>query len=101
MTRLILDGSAISLSNPMKEIEMFGKMSGLKINSDKTQLTWIGSKKYSTDKMCFEYNLIWGKTKFCLLGIDFDVDLHTITKLNFDKKNLNSNQTLRNGIEEN
>ena len=50
-TTVILDGSAISISNTMKEIEMFGKMSGLKINIDKTQLTWIGSKKYSTDKM--------------------------------------------------
>ena len=82
-TTVILDGSAISLSNTMKEIEMFGKMSGLKININKTQLTW----KYSTDKMCFEYYLVWGKTKFCLLGIYFDVDLHTITKLNCDKKN--------------
>ena len=67
---------------------MFGNITGLKIKSNKTQLTWIGSKKYSSDKMCFEYNLVWGKTKFCLLGIYFNVDLHSIIKLNFDNKNV-------------
>ena len=79
-TTVILDGSQLSLSTTMKEIEMFGNITGLKINIDKTQLTWIGSKKYSSDKMCLEYNLVWGNTKFCLL------DLHLIIKLNFDKK---------------
>ena len=45
-------------------------MSGLKINIYKTKLTWIGSKKYSSDKVCFEYNLAWDKINLWLLSID-------------------------------
>ena len=87
-TTLILDGSEKSLSSSMNEIIRFGHLSGLKINFSKTQVTWIGSKKYSTQKLCPEYKLKWGLTKFNLLGIEFDVNLHSIPKLNFDKKNL-------------
>ena len=85
-TTLISDGTEKSLSSAMKDIVSFGSISGLKINFSKTQVTWIGSKKYSSEKMCSEYNLQWGTTKFTLLGIEFDVNLHNIPKLNFDKK---------------
>ena len=55
---------------------------------------WIGSKKYSEDIICPEWNLHWGKTVFNLLGIDFDVDLHKITSLNYDKKLVKIKKTL-------
>ena len=55
------------------------------MNLSKTQITWIGSKKYSADKLCNELNLIWTNT-FTLLGIHFDVDLSRINFLNYDKK---------------
>jgi hypothetical protein len=35
------------------ELEWFKKISGLKINFSKTQVIWIGSKKYSSDKYSF------------------------------------------------
>lgn len=63
----------------------FNTISGLKINLSKTQLVWIGSKKYSTEKLCHEMNFHW-TTQFKLLGIQFDVDLANIPKLNYDKK---------------
>ena len=85
-TTLLLDGSEKSLSAALSDICMFGNISGLKMNFSKTQLIWIGSKKYSKDKLCQEYTLKWGSSKFNLLGIDFDVNLHSIPKLNFDKK---------------
>lgn len=34
----------------MEELEKFYIMSGLKMNNAKTQIVWIGSKKYSEDK---------------------------------------------------
>lgn len=43
----------------MSELQSFYNMSGLKINQSKTQLVWIGSKKYSNHKLCQEIELIW------------------------------------------
>ena len=48
-TTVILDGSDDSLNHTLEELEKFSKISGLKINYDKTQIVWIGSKKYSSD----------------------------------------------------
>ena len=48
---LILDGSSSSLSAALRTVKFFGSMSGLKINTDKTNLIWIGSKQNSTDKL--------------------------------------------------
>ena len=84
-TSVILDGTERSLKEAITEINAFYKLSGLKMNLSKTQITWIGSKKYSADKLCNELNLIWTNT-FTLLGIHFDVDLSRINFLNYDKK---------------
>ena len=47
-TSLFLDGSTESLNQTLWELECFANISGLKINFDKTQVVWIGSKKFST-----------------------------------------------------
>ena len=44
-TSMFLDGSSESLNNTLCELEKFANISGLKINFDKTQGVWIGSKK--------------------------------------------------------
>ena len=85
-TTLILDGSEISLKESIVELNKFAKISGLKLNIDKTQVIWIGSKIYCSDTFLPELNLQWGRDKFTLLGIDFSVNLHEIPKINFDKK---------------
>ena len=73
-TVIILDGTENSLRALVKELEEFYTMSGLKINKSKTQLVWIGEKKYSTEKICQEMSFQW-TTSFKLLGIQYDVDL--------------------------
>jgi len=40
---LILDGSEESLTESIKELNTFARISGLKINLNKTQVVWIGS----------------------------------------------------------
>ena len=85
-TTLILDGSEISLKAAMNELQSFANISGLKINVEKTQVVWIGSEKFSNKKCCPNWNLQWGITHFSILGMIFDIDLHKITTLNFDKK---------------
>ena len=44
-TTLILDGTKGSLQAALNILELFGNLSGLKMNADKTKLIWIGSKK--------------------------------------------------------
>ena len=85
-TTIILNGTEKSFSYALSDLSKYGEISGLNMNLSKTQVIWIGSKKYSSDKLCRKYNLKWGITRFNLLGIDFDVNLHDIPKLNFDKK---------------
>lgn len=77
----------------MSELQSFYNMSGLKINQSKTQLVWIGSKKYSNHKLCQEIELIW-TTNFKLLGIQYDVDLSKIIRMNYDKKLVNIKSTV-------
>ena len=58
----------------------------LNINFTKTQVVWIGSKKYSNDTLGQHRNLSWGKTSFKLLGINFDVDLDKIVNINYNER---------------
>ena len=46
-TSLALDGSPESLFAALDTIEYFASFSGLRINSSKTKIIWIGSKKFS------------------------------------------------------
>ena len=41
-TSIFLDGSDESLNNTLEDLDKFAKISGLKINNDKTKLVWIG-----------------------------------------------------------
>ena len=50
-TSVFLDGSDESLNNTLEELDKFAKISGLKINYDKTQLVWIGSKNIAQTQL--------------------------------------------------
>lgn len=83
-TSLILDGSPNSLFTAFDTLEFFSKLSGLKVNSSKTKIIWIGSKKFSNQVFHHSrWKLDWGSTTFNLLGICFSVDLEQITDLNY------------------
>ena len=56
----------------------------MKVNSSKTKIIWIGSKKISNQVFHHSrWKLDWGSTTFNLLGICFSVDLEQITDLNY------------------
>ena len=44
-TTIILDGTTSSLQATLNLLEIFGSLSGLNINCDKTKFRWIGNKK--------------------------------------------------------
>ena len=53
-TTLILDGTTNSLEAALNILEIFGSISGLKVNTEKTQIVWIGKKKTLKRKNCLQ-----------------------------------------------
>ena len=74
-TTLILDGQLNSLQAALNILEIFGNISGLRMNKEKTKVIWLGRKKHSKEKLKVSVQLDWGCERFKLLGITFDVDL--------------------------
>ena len=93
-TTLILDGSEGSLLSALNTIEIFGTVSGLKMNKSKTKLIWM--KKISKEKISTNQNLEWGVTEFTFLGIHFSVDLNKMAEINYSKA-VNKIEKLLNG----
>ena len=79
-----MDGSQSSLEAALNTIETFGSMSGLVMNTSKTKIIWIGRKRYSKDKLNVKSRLEWGITEFNMLGIEFNVDLEKMPKINYE-----------------
>ena len=61
-TTLMLDGTLHSLQSALNTLEIFGSLSGLRMNKDKTKLIWIGCKKLVKEKLNISENLSWGET---------------------------------------
>ena len=93
---MILDGSEQSLQASLNTLEVFGSISGLKINSDKTKVIWIGRKKMCKEKLKTNINLNWGDTEFTLLGITFSVNLGEMIEINFRKAIVKMQNELKN-----
>ena len=85
-TTTILDGYEKSRREAVKEINVFYLYSGLKINISKTQIIWIGSKKYTNERLCADLNLnLTTRFVHVLLGITYDVYLNKITTFTMTK----------------
>ena len=84
-TTLILDASRQSLSASLNTLEVFGSMSGLTMNKEKTKVVWIGRKRFSKEKIDTNFNLQWGVTQFDLLGLKYNVSLNEMLDTNYDK----------------
>ena len=48
-----------SLTDALRDLELFSTISGLKLNNKKTEALWIGSYTGRTDQLCPEKNLKW------------------------------------------
>ena len=83
-TTLILDGTTSSLQATLNTLEIFGTLSGLRMNTEKTQMVWIGKRKHCKEKLNVTKGLVWGNDTFSLLGIKFSVDLDLVVNLNYE-----------------
>ena len=76
-----------TLNLALDTLYLFYKLSGLKINSLKTKVVWIGSKKFSNQVFHHSrWKLEWGSTNFNLLGVEFSVEIGKIPELNYNKQ---------------
>ena len=80
-----MDGSEGSLQQILNILEVFGSLSGLKMNMSKTKMIWIGKKWYSQEKIQCGSFLNWGENLFTLLGINFDINLDNMPLLNYSR----------------
>ena len=94
-TTLILDGSQHSLQAALNILEIFGNMSGLRMNKDKTKMIWIGRKRFCQEKFITSANLNWDDTDFTLLGLRFSTDLSKIPEMNYRQTLQNIKQDIR------
>jgi hypothetical protein len=84
---LVLEDDPQSLDNSIKLFHKFMECAGLRINIDKTEAIWIGSRKGCSDKLLPELNLSSNFSgKFKLLGIHFDLLQKDKTLINFTEK---------------
>ena len=81
-TQIFLDGSEASLRATLEILDKFYKMSGLKINKDKTKALWIGSRINSTEILCREHNLDWEQGPIKILGVIFSPEVFNIWDIN-------------------
>ena len=85
-TTLILDGTEESVRASLLLIEAFGNISGLRLNNEKTELLWIGSKRNCNLKLCPEKNFKWQKGKVKALGVWLSTDQQLTISLNYNEK---------------
>ena len=96
-TTIILDGSVSSLEGTLNTLKKFENCSGLKINIDKTNAVWIGSKRQSREKLLHNLKLKWNwEGKFKLLGIQYNLSKENILAEHFTIYHIEINRILNN-----
>ena len=84
-TTLILDGSEKLLSEALRILESFEKVSSLRLNSKKTEALWIGSCAGKSEKLHPEKDFNWQNAKVKALGVWLSTDPEITIKLNCGK----------------
>ena len=93
-TTLILNGTTQSLQAAFNTLEIYGSMSGLEVNKDKTQIVWIGKKKRCKERVKISDFSLNTTSDFKLLGIIFNTQLEQCTKVNINEKIIELRDTI-------
>ena len=80
------NGDKISFEKSFDTIEKYGKVSGLFLNTDKTQAIWLGSKRRSQIKYMPHLKIVWNPNQFKILGVWFTQDPKDCEKINYNEK---------------
>ena len=88
------DDTTLILERSFLLLDMFAKLSGLKVNNEKTKALWIGSLKNRTDKLAIQQNIKCTFLKVKSLGVWFSTSEEEAVMLNYKgekrKKSLQS-----------
>ena len=85
-TTLNLDGSEKPFLEALRMIDLFGNVSGLKLNYSKTEALWTGSNSDSDFKLCPEKNFKWPRKKVKAQGVCLSIDPDLTVSLNYKDK---------------
>ena len=84
-TSVYLDVSRESFENVIGTLNEFALWSGLKLNSEKSRVVWLGSKESGTIFLP-HLRLKWNPTTFNVLGIIYSIDLGKMIDVNYHPK---------------
>ena len=82
--QLMNNGDKMSFEKSLDTIEKCGKVSGLFLNTDKTQVIWLGNKRRSQIKYMQHLKIVWNPSQFKILGVWFPQDLKDFEKNNYN-----------------
>ena len=85
-TTTILDGSKKSSTSALLDLELFGGISGLRLNSNKTEILWNGDCARRQDKFCPEKVLKSVTDKLKALGVWISSDFMVSMEANYNEK---------------
>ena len=83
---MILDGSKKSFTSALLDLELFGEISGLWLNSKKTEILWIVACTGRQDKLCPEKDLKWVTDKLKVLGVWISSNPMDSMEANYNEK---------------
>ena len=84
--QLMNNGDKMSFEKSLDTIEKYGRVSGLFLNTDKTQAIWLGSKRRSQIKYMPHLKIVWNPSQFKILGVWFTQDLKDCETINYNEK---------------
>ena len=84
--QLMNNGDKMSFEKSLDTIEKYGRVSGLFLNTDKTQAIWLGSKRRSQIKYMPHLKIVWNPSQFKILGVWFTQDLKDCGKKKITKR---------------
>ena len=98
---MILDDNSKSLEQSLFMFNKFTECAGLRVNLDKTEAIWLGSRQSCHEQLLPDKHLSWNFSgKFKLLGISFNLSESDKTLENFTEKVLpNPPDSILNDIE--
>ena len=82
-----------SVTQLLKHLDKFKQISGLEINTNKTEALWLGCWRSRKDK---PFGFKWPQEPVYALGIHFSYDLKQANTLNFEEKVCSLEKTLNN-----
>ena len=85
-TALFLDSSAQAFNEAIWTLIWFVEISGLKMNNDKTKITWKGSMKNSQVRFLRDMNFCWDPGTCKVSVIKFSANTDQINLINYEAK---------------